>query len=79
MCVYARNIAYPDYEDIPDPSLRQIPSSPTSQPFPGPTPMRSGMVVCYSCNKPDHTRRTCRTRPSLPTPVPSQARKLVLD
>jgi hypothetical protein len=75
MCVYARNIAYPDYGDIPDPALRQIPSSPSSQPSPGLTPMRSGTVVCYSCNKPGHTRRTCRTRQSLPPPVPSQGRE----
>jgi hypothetical protein len=57
-CVYTHNIAYP--EDIMDPSLQRIPSSP-SQPFPSPMPMRSSTVVCYSCNNPGHTRRTCHT------------------
>jgi hypothetical protein len=46
MCVYACNITYLDYEDIPDSSLRRILFSSSSQPFPGPTPMRIGTAVC---------------------------------
>jgi hypothetical protein len=75
MCVYAHNIAHRDHEDIPDPSLRRTPSSLPPQPLFGQSSMRSSTVVCYSCNKPGLTRRTCRTRPPLPTPVPSQSQK----
>jgi hypothetical protein len=62
MCVYAHNIAHRDHEDTVDPSLRLTPSFSPRQPLLGNSLVHISTVVCYRCNKPGHTHRTCRVR-----------------
>jgi hypothetical protein len=61
VCIYAHNISNQVHDSSTDFSSPRALPSPVRQPSLPHSPSRS-TLLCYRCNKPGHTRRTCRAR-----------------
>jgi hypothetical protein len=63
MCIYSHTNSMQVSDALPRSLVRRAVPLPVRQPGSSNLPVR-GPVVCYRCNRPGHTRRTCRVQES---------------